>query len=58
MSTKMILLVTIAYVCAMIWFTINFPWVVVGSIAFLFALMKIAPYDHQLWDQETIRKFT
>lgn len=58
MSTIMIMTVTIAYICAMIWFAINFPWVVLGAIGILYFLCLIAPYDHELWDQETIRKYT
>lgn len=58
MAVVMITLVSIAYVAAMIWFTINFPWVVGAGIGILLCLAKTAPYDYQLWDEETIRKYT
>lgn len=58
MSTIMILTVTIAYTCAMIWFAINFPWVVLMGIRILYLLARTAPYDYQLWDKETIKKYT
>lgn len=58
MSTIMIMTVTIVYICAMIWFAINFPWVVLMGIGILYLLARTAPDDYQLWDEETIRKYT